>query len=191
MEESRRQVDQFVQDSRIMAEERGRGVWEKAQGRLREPVLELEHLNEQRRPMLKEILELQVLVDTSWRRISSEDDVPAPPTPSTGEGQLVRSLVRRVQLVGEALIGAQELRVSEDGVDEGTEPETDSGSPEEVAPDEGCPPVVEMDGAGSPGARQQEHEPDETGPVLDADRWFREVEEQVKERREQDPTRPE
>ena len=65
VEESRRQVDQFLQDSRMMAEQRGRGVWEKAQGRLREPVLELEHLNEQRRAMLKEILELQELVDTS------------------------------------------------------------------------------------------------------------------------------
>ncbi len=95
----------------------------------------------------------------------SEADVPAPPTPSTGR--------------------------SEDGLDQGTEPESDSGSPEEVGPDEGRPPVVEMDGAGSPGARQQEHEPDETGPVFDADRWFREVEERVKERCEQDPTRPE
>ena len=72
VEESRRQVDQFLQDSRMMAEHRGRGVWEKARGRLREPVLELEHLNEQRRAMLQEILELQDLVDMSWRRISSE-----------------------------------------------------------------------------------------------------------------------
>ncbi len=72
VKESRRQIDQFLQDSRMMAEQRGRGVWEKAQGRLREPVLELEHLNEQRRAMLKEILELQELVDTSWRRVISE-----------------------------------------------------------------------------------------------------------------------
>ena len=72
VEESRQQVDQFLQDCRMMAEHRGRGVWEKTRGRLREPVLELEHLNEQRRAMLKEILELQELVDTSWRRIVSE-----------------------------------------------------------------------------------------------------------------------
>ena len=84
VEESRRQVDQFLHDGRMMAEHRGRGVWEKARGRLREPVLELEHLNEQRRAMLKGILELQESLDTSWRRICSEDDVPAPPTPSTG-----------------------------------------------------------------------------------------------------------
>ena len=164
VEESRRQVDQFLQDSRMMAEQRGRGVWEKARGRLREPVLELEHLNEQRRAMLKEIVELQESVDMSWRRIISDDDVPAPPTPSTGR--------------------------SEDGVDEGREPETDSGSPEEVGPDEGGPPVVEMGGAGSPDARQQEHEPPERGPVFDAGRWSREAQERVKERREQDPPRP-
>ena len=72
VEESRRQVDQFLQDSRMMAEQRGRPAWEKAQGRLREPVLELEHLNEQRRAMLKEILELQESLDTSWRRVISE-----------------------------------------------------------------------------------------------------------------------
>ncbi len=72
VEESRRQVDQFLQDSRMTAEQRGRGVWEKAQGRLREPVLELEHLNEQRRAMLKEILELQESLDTSWWRVVSE-----------------------------------------------------------------------------------------------------------------------
>ena len=72
VEESRRQVEQFLQDSRMMAEQRARPVWEKAQGRLREPVLELEHLNEQRRAMLKEILELQESLDTSWRRVVSE-----------------------------------------------------------------------------------------------------------------------
>ena len=72
VEESRRQVDQFLQDSRMMAERRSRGVWEKAQGRLCEPVLELEHLNEQRRAMLQEILELQESLDTSWRRVVSE-----------------------------------------------------------------------------------------------------------------------
>ena len=165
VEASRRQVDQFLQDSRMMAEHRGRGVWEKARGRLREPVLELEHLNEQRRAMLQEILELQESLDTSWSRIFSEDDVPAPPTPSTGR--------------------------SEDGVDEGTEPETDSGSPEGVGPDEGSPPVVEMGGAGSPGVRQQKHEPPERGAVFDAERWFAEVAERAKKRREQDPTRPE
>ncbi len=165
VEASRRQVDQFLQDSRMMAEHRGRGAWEKARGRLREPVLELEHLNEQRRAMLQEILELQESLDTSWSRIFSEDDVPAPPTPSTGR--------------------------SEDGVDEGTEPETDSGSPEGVGPDEGNRPVVEMGGAGSPGVRQQKHEPPERGPVFDAERWFREVAERVEERREQDPTLPE
>ncbi len=72
VQESRRQVDQFLQDSRMMAEHRGRGVWEKARGRLREPVLELERLNEQRRAMLREIMELQGSVDTSWRRVVSE-----------------------------------------------------------------------------------------------------------------------
>ena len=72
VEQSRRQVDQFLHDGRMMAEQRGRGVWEKARGRLREPVVELEHLNEQRRAMLKEILELRESVDTSWRRVVSE-----------------------------------------------------------------------------------------------------------------------
>ena len=56
----------------LLAQQRGRGVWEKAQGRLREPVLELEHLNEQRRAMHKEILELQESLDTSWRCVVSE-----------------------------------------------------------------------------------------------------------------------
>ena len=165
VEESRRQVDQLVQDSRTRPDLHARAVWRKAQDRVHEPVLELLRMNEQRRAMLKEILELQESLDTSWRRIFSEDDVPAPPTPSTGR--------------------------SEDGVDEGTETETDSGSPEGVGPDEGSPRVVEMGGAGSPDARHQEREPPERGPVFDAGRWFREVEERVEERREQDPTRPE
>jgi chromosome segregation ATPase len=72
VEQSRSQIDQFVHDSRMMAEQRARVVWEKAQARLRDPVLELERLNEQRRAMLKDIVELQELVDTSWRRIVSE-----------------------------------------------------------------------------------------------------------------------
>ena len=95
----------------------------------------------------------------------SEVDVPAPPTISTGQ--------------------------SEDGLNQGAGPETDSGSPEDVGADEDRPPSVEMGGAGSAGAREQRHEARETGPVFDAEQWLREVEERVKERREQDPRRPE
>ena len=72
VEESRRQLDQYLQEGRNTAEQRSRAAWEATQGRLREPVLELEHLNEQRRAMLKEVLELQESLDTSWRRVVSE-----------------------------------------------------------------------------------------------------------------------
>ena len=125
VEESRRQVDQLVQDSRTRPDLHARAVWRKAQDRMHESVLELLRMNEQRRAMLKEIVGLQETLDASWRRVVGEDDMPAPPTPSKGR--------------------------SEDGVDEGTETETDSGSPEEVGPDEDSPPVVEMGGAGQPG----------------------------------------
>ena len=95
----------------------------------------------------------------------SEVDVPAPPTTSTGQ--------------------------SDDGPDQGTGPEADSGSPEEVGADEDRPPIVEMDGAGSAGARRQGHEARETGPVFDAEQWLRDVEERLKELRERYLSHPE
>ena len=71
VEESHRQVVELLQEGRIMAEERARVTWEKAQDGLREPVLGLLHLHEQRRTMLEEVVQLQELVDASWGRLLS------------------------------------------------------------------------------------------------------------------------
>jgi hypothetical protein len=71
VEESRRQVVELLQEGSIMAEERGRVTWEKAQDGLRLPVLELQHLNEQRWTLLKDVVDLQELVEASWGRLLS------------------------------------------------------------------------------------------------------------------------
>jgi hypothetical protein len=69
VEESRRQIDQYLRESSAIPEQRSRVAWEKAQGHLRQPVLELVRLNQQRRAMLEELLELRELTDTAWRRV--------------------------------------------------------------------------------------------------------------------------
>jgi hypothetical protein len=71
VEESHRQVVELLQKGRIMAEERARVTWEKAQGGLREPVLGLLHLHEQRRTMLEEVVQLQESVEASWGHLLS------------------------------------------------------------------------------------------------------------------------
>jgi chromosome segregation ATPase len=72
VDESRQQVDQYLQASKILAEDRARAVREKGTDRLREPVFELERTHEQQRMVIKELAELQELIDTSWRRVISE-----------------------------------------------------------------------------------------------------------------------
>jgi chromosome segregation ATPase len=69
VEESSRQIVELLQVGRTMAEERARATWEKAQGSLREPVSKVLHLHEQRRTILKEVVELQELVEASWGRV--------------------------------------------------------------------------------------------------------------------------
>jgi len=66
VEESSRQIAELFQEGRTMAEERARATWLKAKGSLREPVLTLLHLHEERRTMLQEVAELQELVQASW-----------------------------------------------------------------------------------------------------------------------------
>jgi hypothetical protein len=69
VEESHRQVVELLEEGRTMADERARVTWDKAQDGLREPVLELLHLNERRRTMLQEVVQLQESVETSWGRL--------------------------------------------------------------------------------------------------------------------------
>ena len=72
VEESHRQVAQFLEEGKVAAEEKARAVWEIAQDRLREPVFELAQIHEQQRAMVNEVAELQERIDTSWRRVISE-----------------------------------------------------------------------------------------------------------------------
>jgi hypothetical protein len=67
--QSRRQVDQLLDEGRVMAAGRYQVVWDKARDRLGELVREREQLGERRRMIINEVMELTESVQLSWRRV--------------------------------------------------------------------------------------------------------------------------
>jgi hypothetical protein len=67
--QSRRQVDQLLDEGRVMAAGRHQVVWDKARDRLRELVREREQLGERRRMIINDVMELTESVQLAWRRL--------------------------------------------------------------------------------------------------------------------------
>ncbi len=70
--ESRKQVDEYVDEARSIADERAEAVWDKARETLREPMLEVEEIREQGRATRRELKELQDLRDEWWSRVAGD-----------------------------------------------------------------------------------------------------------------------
>ncbi|HEX4539876.1 MAG TPA: hypothetical protein VH112_06485 [Acidimicrobiales bacterium] len=72
--ESRKQLDQYVDEARSAAEKRAEVVWVKARESLRQPMLEVEEIREQGRAKRRELEQLRDLRDEWWGRVTGHRD---------------------------------------------------------------------------------------------------------------------
>lgn len=72
--EARRQVDQYIDEGRSIAEEREQAVWDRAHAQLRQPMLEVDEARRHGRAMRRELRRLQDLRDEYWQRVVSRPD---------------------------------------------------------------------------------------------------------------------
>ena len=68
--ESRRQVDQYLDEARSAADERAQAIWDKARESLRQPMLEVEEIRKQGRAKRRELKRLLHLRDKWWERVA-------------------------------------------------------------------------------------------------------------------------
>jgi hypothetical protein len=68
--ESRKQVDEYVDEARSAAEERAQAVWDKARESLHQPMREVEEIRKQGRAKRRELRQLEDLRDEWWVRVA-------------------------------------------------------------------------------------------------------------------------
>jgi hypothetical protein len=82
--ESRRQLDQYVDEARSAAEDRAQAVWDKARESLRQPMLEVEQIRKQGRAKRRELKQLEDLRDEWWERFAGDSGPLEEPVESVG-----------------------------------------------------------------------------------------------------------
>jgi hypothetical protein len=68
--ESRKQVDEYVDEATSAAEERAQAVWDKARESFHQPMLEVEETRKQGRAKRRELRQLEDLRDEWWGRVA-------------------------------------------------------------------------------------------------------------------------
>jgi chromosome segregation ATPase len=82
--ESRRQLDQYLDEARSAAEDRAQAVWDKARESLRQPMLEVEEIRKQGRAKRRELKQLEDLRDQWWERFAGDSGQLEEPVESVG-----------------------------------------------------------------------------------------------------------